>query len=201
MSEATAMESLSVYLSDRHRQMLEVESAIVTEVIESRGYRTIENQQELIELGFQHYQALTPGLLIPLYDMYGSISSYQYRPDIPRTNTEGGIVKYETRAGSRQVLDANPILGERLRDPSEPLIVTEGARKADAAISQGYVTLALSGVWCWRKDGVQLPEWEDIRLYRRKVFVAFDSDTRTNPHVLKALKGLCTFLYERGANA
>ena len=66
-------------------------------------------------------------------------------------------MKYETRAGHRQVLDANPILGERLRDPEEPLIVTEGARKADAAISEGYVAVALLGVWCWRKDGVHCP--------------------------------------------
>ena len=152
-------------------------------------------------LGFESYQALTPGLLIPLHDMFGNVSSYQYRPDNPRRDAEGELVKCETREGYRQVLDANPILGERLRDPREPLIVTEGARKADAAISQGYVAVALSGVWCWRKDRVQLPEWEDIKLYGREVYVAFDSDVRSKPHVLTALKGICEFLYERGANA
>jgi hypothetical protein len=188
-------------LSDRHRQMLEMESAIAPEVIESRGYRTIADVEELLDLGFQPYQALIPGLLIPLHDPWGNISSYQYRPDDPRKSSDGKIVKYETRAGHGQVLDANPVLGERLRDPNEPLIVTEGARKADAAISRGYAAVALSGVWCWRKDRVQLPEWEDIKLYGREVYVAFDSDTKTNPHVHKALKGLCEFLHERGANA
>ncbi len=199
MSEAAA--ALSAPLSERHRRMLEVDSAIAPEVVESRGYRTVEDKKELVRLGFQGYQARTPGLLVPLYDMRGNASSFQFRPDAPRTNEEGKGVKYETRKGARQVLDANPILGERLRDPREPLIVTEGARKADAAISQGYAAVALSGVWCWRKDGVQLPEWEDIKLHGREVYVAFDSDTRTNPHVLKALRGLCTFLHERGANA
>jgi len=201
MSEATAATSVDPILSHRHQHMLEIDSAITPEVIQARGYRTIEDPEELLKLGYETYQARTPGLLVPLYDMWGNLSSYQYRPDDPRENGEGKLVKYETRAGYRQVLDANPILGERLRDPKEPLIVTEGARKADAAISEGYVAVALPGVWCWRKDGVPLPEWEDIKLYGREVYVAFDSDAQTNPHVLKALIGLCEFLRSRGANA
>lgn len=188
-------------LHPHHRVLLEVESAIAPAVIESRGYRTVTDPQELLSLGFKPYQAILPGLLVPLYDPYGNVSSYQYRPDAPRKDDNGKAVKYETRAGHRQVLDTNPILGERLRDLNEPLIVTEGARKADAAISRGYAAVALSGVWCWRKGGVQLPEWEDIKLYGREVYVAFDSDTKTNPHVLRALEGLCEFLHERGANA
>src|SRR5215211_3851657 len=188
-------------LSGTHKTLLFEESAITPEVVESRAYRTMIDPEELLGLGFEPYQALTPGLLVPLYDMFGHVSSYQYRPDNPRTNGEGKGVKYETRAGHRQVLDANPIVGERLRDPKEPLVVTEGARKADAAISEGYVAVALSGVWCWHKDRVPLPEWEDIKLYGREVYVAFDSDAQTNPHVLKALTGLCEFLRSRGANA
>jgi hypothetical protein len=188
-------------VSEDHRRMLVEGSAILLDVIERRDYRTITDLEELLELGFKPYQAVTPGLLIPLYDMFGNVSSHQYRPDNPRPDGEGRPIKYETRAGHRQVLDANPILGERLRDPNDPLIVTEGVRKADAAISKGYVAVALPGVWCWRKDGVALPEWEDIKLYRRDIYGAFDADTKTNPHVRKALNGLCRFLHERGANA
>jgi putative DNA primase/helicase len=195
------IEEKCMELSGTHKKLLFEESAITPEVVESRGYRTMINPEELLGLGFESYQTLTPGLLIPLHDMFGSVSSYQYRPDNPRKNAEGKLVKYETREGYRQVLDANPILGERMRDPKVPLIVTEGARKADAAISEGYVAVALPGVWCWRKDGVPLPEWEDIKLYGREVYVAFDSDAQTNPHVLKALVGLCEFLRSRGANA
>jgi Domain of unknown function (DUF3854) len=195
------IEEKCMELSGTHKTLLFEESAITREVVKSRGYRTMINPEVLLGLGFESYQALTPGLLIPLHDMFGNVSSYQFRPDNPRKNAEGKLVKYETREGYRQVLDANPILGERLRDPREPLIVTEGARKADAAISQDYVAVALSGVWCWRKDRVQLREWEDIKLYGREVYVAFDSDVRSKPHVLKALKGICEFLYERGANS
>jgi hypothetical protein len=194
-------EERDMNLSEDHRRMLVKESAIAQDIIERRDYTTITDPEELLELDFDSYQAVTPGLLIPLYDMFGNVSSYQYRPDNPRKNGEAKLIKYETRAGHRQVLDANPILGERLRDPNDPLIVTEGVRKADAATSKGYVAVALPGVWCWRKDGVALPEWEDIKLYGRDVYVAFDSDVRTNPHVLKALNGLCKFLHERGANA
>jgi hypothetical protein len=200
-ADAAAPDPLGAVLSDHHRQMLEVESAIAPAIIRARGYRTVTDREELLQLGFEPYQAITPGLLIPLYGPYGSVISYQYRPDSPRKDAKGKDVKYETRKGYRQVLDANPILGDRLRDPRDPLIVTEGARKADAATSQGYVAVALSGVWCWRKDGVQLPEWEEIKLYGREVIVAFDSDVQTNVHVRRALEELCKFLYERGANA
>jgi hypothetical protein len=99
MMEATAATSVDPILSERHRHMLETESAIIPEVVESRGYRTMINPEELWGLGFESYQALTPGLLIPLHDMFGNVSSYQYRPDNPRKNAEGKLVKYESRTG------------------------------------------------------------------------------------------------------
>jgi hypothetical protein len=99
MSEATAVTSVDPILSDQHQRMLEIESAITAEVIQARSYRTIENPEELLSLGFQPYQAITPGLLVPLYDMWGSVSSYQYRPDNPRKNAESKLIKYETREG------------------------------------------------------------------------------------------------------
>jgi hypothetical protein len=102
------IEEKCMELSGIHKTLLFKESAITSEVVEIRGYRTMTNPEELLGLGFESYQALTPGLLIPLHDMFGNVTSYQYRPDNPRKNAEGKLVKYETRAGHRQVLDANP---------------------------------------------------------------------------------------------
>ena len=53
-------------LSGTHKTLLFEESAITQEVVESRGYRTMINPEELLGLGFKHYQAITPGLLVPL---------------------------------------------------------------------------------------------------------------------------------------
>ena len=49
-------------------------------------------------------------------------------------------------------------------DPSRPLFITEGARKADAAAARGLCCLALLGVWGWRGTNgnggkTALPDW------------------------------------------
>ena len=49
-------------LAEQHEKMLLEESGISPEVIEARGYRTVEDPEELLSLGFQPYQAITPGL-------------------------------------------------------------------------------------------------------------------------------------------
>ena len=84
MSEATAATSVDPILSDRHRHMLEIESAITAEVIQARGYRTMRNPEELLSLGFESYQAHNARTSYPPHDMFGNVSSYQYRPDNPR---------------------------------------------------------------------------------------------------------------------
>jgi hypothetical protein len=71
------------------------------------------------------------------------------------------------------VLDCHPRTRPHLGDPSRTLIVTEGIRKADAAVSAGIDAVALLGVWCWRgtnSEGgkVALAAWERIALNDRR---------------------------------
>jgi Domain of unknown function (DUF3854) len=85
-----------------------------------------------------------------------------------------------------------------------PLFVTEGIKKGDALVSRGLCAVALLGVWNWRgtnaKGGkIALPEWEDIALNGRKVYIVFDSDVMTKPGVQKALSRLKAFLESRDA--
>jgi hypothetical protein len=88
------------------------------------------------------------------------------------------------------------------KDPSEPLIITEGEKKALRACKAGLPTVAVAGVWSWRskKKGVAaIPDFDDIEWTGRKVYLAFDSDLMTNPNVIAALNALAHELTMRGA--
>jgi hypothetical protein len=121
-------------------------SAINPAVAAARGYRSIETAAELKRLGFSDRQARVPALLIPIYDARGEVVLYQARPDAPRI-VDGKPVKYETPANARMRMDIPPGAATRIGDPTVPLFITEGARKADAAVSKGLCCIALLGVW------------------------------------------------------
>jgi hypothetical protein len=179
--------------------MLEVESAITSEVISERGYFTATDPEVLRELGFADYQLRVPTLVVPMCGPDGSVASYQIRPDDPRLNDEGKPVKYETPSNSGIVLDCHPSNTTRLKDPRVPLWITEGVRKGDSGASRGLVVVALQGVWCWQRSKTPLPEWNQISLANRIVYLAFDADIVDKPPVRQALEGLADFLWERRA--
>jgi hypothetical protein len=202
MSEATAVTPVDPILSDRHRHMLETESVITPEVIQARGYRTIEKKVELKTLGFADRQCNPPGLLIPIYSPTGEIVNYQFRPDQPRIGKNGRAIRYETPGGTRMVLDVHPFGREMLSDPTVPLIITEGIKKGDALVRRKLCAVALLGVWSWRgrndEGGLTaLAEWEYIALNEREVYIVFDSDVMLKPQVHKAMVRLKAFLESR----
>ncbi len=191
-------------LAAHHRFMLLHGSAIASEVVEARGYRTVDSRDDLGKMGFGRIQRNVPGLLIPVYGPAGSVATYQLRPDEPRAKRNGKPIKYETPAGSRMALDVHPMARERLDDPSVPLFVTEGIKKGDSLVSKGLCAVALIGVWSWRgtnsKGGkVALPEWENIALNGRQIYIVFDSDVMLKPEVYAALSRLKAFLESRAA--
>jgi putative DNA primase/helicase len=189
-------------LLEQHQRLIEA-SAINPGIARSRGYFSVENARALEQLGFSPSQRRTPALAIPLWNVHGAVAFHQVRPDRPRLR-DGKPVKYETPNGVRMALDVHPVVRSHLSDPTEPLLVTEGARKADAAISQGVHALALVGVWNWRGTNgsggkTVLPDWEAVALNGRTVYLAFDSDSSSNPQVRQALNRLGRFLESRGA--
>ena len=188
-------------LDKHHEKMLIEESGITPNIIEARGYRTVEKKADLKSLGFSEAQCSVPGLLIPIYNPSGEIVLYQYRPDTPRIK-DGKPVKYETPSGSRMALDVHPFAREMLGDPSVPLLVTEGVKKGDALASRGLCALALIGVWNWRGTNDRggktiLPDWNYVALNGRQVYIVFDSDVMLKPSVYKALVGLKAMLEAR----
>ncbi len=189
-----------------HAELLAA-SGISFEVAEARGYRSADTKAQLERDGFTRGQRRPPGLLLPIWSpIRREIVGWQLRPDDPRVDQRRGrVVKYETAAGRPVVVDAHPFTWDRLGDPSTPLFVTEGIRKADAAISVDLCCVALLGVWSWRGSNdrggkTALPEWEVIALNdHRPVYIVFDSDVATKSEVCQALTRLKEFLEARGA--
>lgn len=103
------------------------------------------------------------------------------------------------------VLDVHPRVRPMLVDPGVPLLLTEGSKKVDAAVSNGMCALGVIGVWTWRGRNdaggkAALPDWESVALNGRKVYLCFDSDVMEKVSVYRALARLREMLISRGAN-
>lgn len=188
---------------EHHVKML-LSSAIGVEQVEQRGYRTVTARADLERLGFTPIQRRVPALLLPLHGVHSEIAGYQTRPDIPRIDKRGKVVKYETPGKSHMVLDVPPGARGRLRDPAFPLFITEGVKKADAAVTKGLCCIALLGVWNFRGRNdvggtVALPEWDSIALNGRDVYVVFDSDVVVKSQVHAAMARIKAYLENREA--
>jgi hypothetical protein len=191
-------------LSDKHRTMLREESGIREEVIKARGYRTIKEVSELIPLGFAPRQRRVPGLLLPLHTTDGRMGAPIYRPDNPRVienrrkkNPDGThpnrVIKYEQPKGERVRVDCPPQCQPQLVDPTQPLFITEGQKKADALASLDACAIALTGVWNCKSlnhyggtvftNDLDYIAWDD-----RQVYLVFDSDVMTKKGVRLALE-------------
>ncbi len=186
----------------KHHEKMLIGSGITPEVLEERGYRSIEKKAELEERGFSKPQRRVPALLIPIYGPTGEITAYQLRPDEPRADKKGRMIKYETPSGARMSLDVHPFDRGKLDDPSTPLFITEGVKKGDALISQGLCAVALLGVWNWRGTNERggktvLAEWDYVALNDREVYIVFDSDITLKPEVHAAMLRLKNFLEGR----
>jgi hypothetical protein len=191
-------------LLDHHRHLIQA-SAIRSEVAHERGYRSVSTKTELRELGFGQSQQRVPALVLPLHRVNGDPGGYQIRADKPRVNNRGKAVKYELPRGAQMILDVPPRAQSAIADPSVPLLITEGVRKADSAVSQGLTCIALLGVWNWRGTNgtggrAVLADWEFVALNDREVYIAFDSDVMIKPEVHSALARLAAMLESRHAD-
>jgi len=190
-------------LSERHYEMLHAGSGLSDAIIRERGYRSVVSKVEFRELGFSEAQQRPPGLLIPIRNVLGKPTGYEYRPDNPRT-LQGTVVKYEWPAKKPRRFDVPIRCQETLKDPAIPLAFTEGAKKVDALADHGVCGVNLGGVWGFRSrneyGGLAVSaDLENIPLNDRVVYLIFDSDVAVKSAVKKALRALTRQLAMRGA--
>lgn len=85
-------------------------------------------------------------------------------------------------------------------DPSKPIALDEGAKKAGMLMTLGFVALALCGVWMGLKKGGKelVNNLALLAVQERPITIVFDSDLATNTDISKALKALATVLKKKG---
>jgi hypothetical protein len=189
------------YLSDVHFAEVVEGSGVAPELLEGR-YRTV-TAEEARALGFSERQA-RDGLLTTLYSPMGK-TSYALKPYKPfTTELKNGKQKIERyalahRIRAPNVVDVHPSLRQRLLFSDEPMYVTEGAKKADCLASRNRLAVEIFGVGGRLDRAELLPDWDDVPLEKRRVYIAFDADFRKRVKVALAIVRLAERLTERGA--
>jgi putative DNA primase/helicase len=135
---------------------------------------------------------------LPMGTRYG-----QAKPDQAHDLGSGKKAKYLTASGMEPdgiflaMPDPNYWL-DIWADKKQPILITEGAKKAGAGLSLGLPTIAVTGVWNWGKEGAIAPELEKWAQPGREVTLCFDSDYQQKPSCCAALHKLGTLLIEKG---
>ena len=187
-------------LNSCHIQQLEEGSGIARKVISERGVRSIIYGRELPK-GFSWRQRRRgSGILFTVHRPNGEIS-WSFRPDDPDPKDPGR--KYEQPSkyygGPGNILDVHPRIRDQLFDPEIEITIVEGIKKADALVSRGMPTVAITGVWNWLSEGEPIADMMEIPVKGRRVNICFDSDMLYNPNVQEAARRLAEHLAERGA--
>lgn len=201
-------------LTPQHAQQL-ASSAIAETVAAERGYCSIEPGavkavQDLAGAAFSTSILRTVlhqgALAFPVYQL-GNPKPYTWvlRPDLPRTSAEGKPIKYEWPARTPNVFDLLPCYADALQDPTIPIWITEGAKKADALASAYGARIApinINGVYGWRGRNahgapVASADMEIIAWENRTVVIAPDGDVKFNPNVRRAVERLTKLLIAR----
>ncbi|MCA2652887.1 VapE domain-containing protein [Microcystis sp. M061S2] len=139
-----------------------------------------------------------------------------FKPDRPKLN-RGKALKYEAPPNCRAGIFALKVEAKALEKFPEcpkdqkfwewvlenpiPIVITEGAKKAGALLSAGYVSIALSGIYNFADDNLLKPEIYKLIRPGREFIIAFDQDKRWNVknNVTAALKKLAEQLQDYGA--
>jgi len=123
----------------------------------------------------------------------------QFKADNPRVSYKGKVIKYEQPKGqpSKVIYLAHseidwPAIQD---DPSQPIFITEGAKKAGCLMSLGFAAIAVPGVDNsapkdkWGQPRL-IPELKAIAQPGRQIVFVYDSDEkpRTQKHVYNAIK-------------
>jgi hypothetical protein len=193
-------------LSAEHRRILVEESGISEAEIDARGFRTLGPSDIAVLVAEDTLPAAMmkqPSLLaIPIHRPDGQHHGDILRLDVVGKGDKRG--KYIWPTGLRNALDVSPSVLYFVNDPSVPLVVVEGVKKASAIVSRidpahPLCVVAINGAQGWRSavDGgatVACPDWQDVALKGRQVILVPDSDYVVNRNVRKGWDDLALYL-------
>lgn len=187
-----------------------VDSGLTYKQVAALGWKVL-TAVETKKLGFD----ALPSLYIPYLDPHSkkplkclphlpALFQVRYLKDAPgfaslcknkryHQNPNSGVGGYWTPS-----VDWEPVV----KDPSAPILITEGAKKAAKACLEGFFCIALGGVDSIgsKKHGLDLsPDMARINWQDRSVYLCFDSDIVYKKEVQDALRRLADTLTLKGA--
>lgn len=141
-----------------------------------------------------------PALVIPYYDIGGTLITFGEGKAFCRVRyterepARQGFVKRKqlrytqpTKSGIHAYFAPTLDWRKLAADTAEPIIITEGEKKALAGIKAGFPVIGLGGVFNFADtSGALLPELDDFQWDHRDVYICFDSDAALNPNILAA---------------
>jgi len=189
-------------VDDEHLKDL-YESGLSDETILSAKIRSISAYEATEILGFRiNCRCLAfPYLNSQVGVLDGVI---RLKPNIPPVIT-GRPAKYLSRKNSSNRLYIPKKVFKDLNIHHIPLIITEGEKKALAAVQAGLSCVGLSGIYCWKGKSKEtdnsnpISDLDLINFKHREIFIIFDSDAVYNQNIRKAEIDLAKELTNRGA--
>jgi hypothetical protein len=184
-----------------------LKSGLSNATIRACGFRSLEGKAVGVALnwkgGGEEFDAC---LAFPFFDRHGKHTGFtRLKPDRPRMEERDGKVrpiKYEQPKDTPVRPYFPPPAWPMIDDAAQPLLITEGEKKAARAVQEGFACVGLTGVSCWsRKEGKTRrlhPDLEALPLKGRTVYVVFDSED--NSDVTREAEALARALRGKGAS-
>lgn len=179
-----------------------LDSAIPAELINQLSYQdvTAEESQKLTGFNLEGWVVAMNAPDGKPYKTSQGKPFYRLKPAKP-PEKDGKACKYLSPKGEGCRLYFSPLLTKAICDNADkPITITEGEKKTDSLNAHGFPAIGLSGVDAWRDkrsgDSKPLPEWEDVNLRNRQVFIVYDSDVTVKESVRNALMWLCFWLIQ-----
>ncbi|MEH2154771.1 VapE domain-containing protein [Nostoc sp.] len=208
------LSTLSVVNGVLERHWKEFKSSAISDPIISLNFRTIEDSRELDKIlnrntksRRRHSDHLVPAWCVSGIDPLtgeNTLEGVQVKPDTAPIDKRGKFQKYiGTTGASTAPLFLNTGIENFwkaiIEDKSQPILITEGAKKAGAGLSLGIPTISLPGVTTCRKFG-RLHYWlEAFAGFGRTFYLCFDADILEKRPVQNALISLARDLSATGS--
>jgi len=183
-------------------------SGIPWEEAEKRGWYDLHeqpNKKEKIkeDFGFSKYnghnilQVTRAILVIPYHGIPGISTDGEFKRGKLFPEIDGARYLQRPRSGVRLYID--PEVQRNMKDPTKPIILCEGEKKAFAGILAGLDCIAIGGIWNWLESKQPIKDLNAIAWAKRNVTIIPDSDVWARPDLLNATYALGKELEIRGA--
>jgi len=179
------------HLADLRRSGLNDETVVELRFF-SAGAQTVKRL-----LGFR--RSVGPGMVIPYPDL--SEGFVRVRLDHPPAEQQGEAKRYRQPTGTENKAYIPARAREAIAKPKEPLIITEGEKKAAKADQEGFPCIGIGGVWSFEHGQGKglIPDLAEVVWKQRRVYLIYDSDYHGNRNVQHAARHLAWELTGRGA--